>query len=69
MIEKTYRVEGMSCDHCKAAIEDSLNELSGIERANADPDRRTVEFAYDESRADEAKIKGAIKDAGYTLRS
>ena len=67
MTEKTFRVEGMSCAHCKAAVEDELNGLSGVERSNADFVRGTVEVAYDEDRVSTDDIRGAVEEAGYTL--
>ena len=42
MTEKTFNVPGMSCSHCKAAVEDELNELPGVEKANADVPRGTL---------------------------
>ena len=67
MIEAKYNVPDMSCAHCKSAIEDSLNELSGVEKANADPDSQVVEVEYDEDQVGEDKVKAAIEDAGYTI--
>ena len=67
MIEAKYNVPDMSCAHCKGAIEDSLNELSGVEKAAADPDSQVVEVAYDEDQVGEDEVKGAIEDAGYTI--
>ena len=67
MTEKTFRVEGMSCGHCKAAVEPELNGLSGVERSSADFERGTVEVAYDEDRLTTEDIKGAVEAAGYTL--
>lgn len=67
MIEAKYEVPDMSCAHCKSAIEDSLNEVSGVEKASADPDSKVVEVAYDEDQVGEDKIKAAIEDAGYTI--
>ena len=67
MTEKTFRVEGMSCGHCKAAVEPELNGLSGVERSSADFERGTVEVAYDEDRVSTEEIKGAVEEAGYTL--
>ena len=67
MTEKTFRVEGMSCGHCKAAVEEGLNDLSGVERSNADFVRGTVEVAYDEERVTTEDIRGAVEEAGYTL--
>lgn len=67
MTEAKYNVPDMSCAHCKAAIEDSLNGLSGVEKATADPDSKTVEVTYREDRVGEDQIKAAIEDAGYTV--
>ena len=67
MTEKTFRVEGMSCGHCKAAVEEQLNGLPGVERSNADFVRGTVEVAYDEDSVTTEDIRGAVEEAGYTL--
>jgi copper chaperone len=67
MTEKTFNVEGMSCAHCKAAVEDELNDLPGVERSRADFERGTVEVVYDEERVTAEDIRGAVEEAGYTL--
>ena len=67
MTEKTFDVAGMSCGHCKAAVEDELNELSGVEKANADVARGTVEVSYDEGTVTTEDLLGAIQKAGYTV--
>ena len=67
MIEKTLDVEGMSCAHCKAAVEDELNALPGIEQANADVATGTVEVRYDESKVGTEDLKSAIDEAGYRV--
>ena len=67
MIEKTFNVPDMSCGHCKAAVKDELNELPGVEKANADVARGTVEVSYDEVTVGTGDLKGAIEEAGYTV--
>lgn len=67
MIEAKYEVPDMSCTHCKDSIEDSLNGVSGVEEATADPDSKVVNVAYDEDQVGEDEIKAAIEDAGYTV--
>jgi copper chaperone len=67
MIDKTLSVEGMSCGHCKAAVEGELNKLSGVEAASADIEKGTVEVFYDEDKVTTEGLKGAIKEAGYTV--
>ena len=68
MIEKTFKVPDMSCGHCKAAVERELNRLSGVQRANADVEKGTVEVTYDEGKVTtDENLKGAIEEAGYSV--
>jgi len=67
MIEKMLNVPGMSCGHCKAAVEGELNALRGMEKANADVATGTVEVYYDESKVGTEDLKSAIEEAGYTV--
>ncbi|CAN5647645.1 heavy-metal-associated domain-containing protein [soil metagenome] len=67
MIETRYSVPDMSCAHCKSAVEDSLSEVSGVEKATADPDTKVVEVSYREDQVGEDQVKAAIEQAGYTV--
>jgi copper chaperone len=68
MIEKTFKVPDMSCGHCKAAVERELNRLSGVQRANADVEKGTVEVTYDEGKVTtDENLKSAIEEAGYSV--
>jgi copper chaperone len=67
MTEKTFPVEGMSCGHCKAAVEGELGRLPGVERSNADLERGTVEVVYEEDRVETADLRAAVEEAGYKL--
>jgi copper chaperone len=67
MTEKTLRVPDMHCGHCKAAVEGELSKLSGVERADADVEKGTVEVSYDEGKVSPEQLKGAFEEAGYTV--
>jgi copper chaperone len=67
MIEKTLNVEGMSCAHCKAAVEGELKALAGIVKADADVAMGTVEVRYDESKVGTEDLESAIEEAGYRV--
>jgi copper chaperone len=67
MTEKTLRVPGMSCGHCKAAVEGELNRLSGVKGSNADVEKGTVVVRYDEGEVSTEQIKHAIEEAGYAV--
>jgi len=63
----TLQVEGMSCDHCKQAVEGALKKLTGVERAEVNLDKKNVTVWYDESRTTVAQMKEAIEDQGYDV--
>jgi copper chaperone len=67
MTDVTFKVPDMSCSHCKAAVEEELNGLLGVEHADADVGRGIVEVSYDESRLGTEQLEGAIEEAGYTV--
>jgi copper chaperone len=67
MTDRTFNVPDMSCGHCKAAVEGELNRLSGVQRANADLEKGTVEVSYDEGTVSTEDLKDAIEEAGYTV--
>ena len=64
-----FDVEGMSCGHCKAAVEGELGKLPGVEGSSADFETGIVEVSYDEARVGTDELKGAIEEAGYEVRA
>ncbi|HZG62939.1 MAG TPA: copper ion binding protein [Rubrobacteraceae bacterium] len=69
MTDTTLKVEGMSCGHCKAAVEKELGKLSGVENSNADFEKGIVEVRYDEDRVTTEDLQGAIEEAGYSVKA
>ena len=61
----TYRVPGMSCGHCKAAVEGELARVPGVERAEADLETKLVTVSG-EHLVDDA-LRAAIEEAGYEV--
>jgi copper ion binding protein len=66
MTATTYRVPGISCGHCKAAIEAEVGSLAGVQRVEVDVEARTVTVT---GAPDEAAVRAAIADAGYDLEA
>jgi copper chaperone len=64
MTTKTYEVPGISCGHCKAAIEGELGGLTGVDTVAVDIDGRTVTV---EGTATEEAVRAAIDTAGYDV--
>jgi len=62
MDTKVFKVEGMTCSHCKANVEKNLMETEGIKSAQADIINNTVEIVGE---ADADKIEAIINKLGY----
>ena len=59
-------VEGMSCNHCKMAVERALTALDGVEQAVVSLEEKNVSVTFTPGREDESAVRAAIADAGYT---
>ena len=65
--QKTYSVEGMTCEHCKLSVTEELLEVPGIQFVDVDlPTGRVV--VEGEEVTDEA-VASAVAAAGYRLTS
>jgi copper chaperone len=64
MIEKTYNVSGMTCQHCVKAVEMELKEL-GLDSFKVE--LGVVKAKFDKNIISENKIINAIKEAGYEV--
>lgn len=61
--QKTFRVEGMHCEHCKNRVEESVGDIKGVAgKVNLKQGLLTVSYAEDV--ADDV-IKARIERAGY----
>ena len=64
MTTRLYSVPGISCGHCKAAIEDQVGKVAGVERVEVDVEAKTVRV---EGAASDQAVRGAVDDAGYEV--
>jgi copper chaperone len=67
MIEKTYKVSGMSCNHCVMHVKNAVTELSGVESCDVDLEKGSITVLYDETKLGYNDIKEAVKEAGYDM--
>jgi copper chaperone len=59
----TYRVAGMSCEHCKAAVNEEVSKVAGVEDVDVDLDTKLVRISGDG--VDHVAVVAAIDEAGY----
>jgi len=66
-MKKEFKVQGMSCNHCRMHVEKALNSLEGVTAVvTLEPAVATVEFSGEEKSLEE--LQKAVSEAGdYTL--
>lgn len=63
--ETIYKVEGMSCSHCKMSVEKAVLSLKNIEYAEADINKKILKV---KGNAKESDIKQKVEDAGFVFK-
>ncbi|MFC4183140.1 copper chaperone CopZ [Saccharococcus thermophilus] len=64
----TLQVQGMTCNHCKMAVTNALQELEGVNRVEVHLEKGTVDVDYDETKISLDKLKEAIEEQGYDVK-
>ena len=60
-----YRVPGMTCEHCKAAVTQELSAVAGVVSVAVDLDSKLVRVSGDS--LDDDALRAAIDEAGYEV--
>lgn len=63
--EKTYSVTGMTCGHCELSVREEVEELVGVESAQAD--HTTGHLVVRGPAIDDAAVRAAVTEAGYEM--
>lgn len=63
-MKKILKVEGMSCAHCKAAVEKALKSIDGVENAVVDLKNKSADVTLSKEVKNDVLAK-AVADAGY----
>ena len=63
-MERRYTVPGISCGHCKSAIEGEVAGVAGVTTVDVDVEAKTVRVEGD---ATDDAIRAAIDEAGYEV--
>lgn len=64
MQETIIKIEGMSCGHCKAAVEKALKAVPGVETAAVDLEKKQAVVT---GNAAMEAMREAVEDAGYEV--
>lgn len=66
MVEQTYKVPDVSCEHCVRAITGELEKLGGVDAVQVDIPTKIVTVRHDGSVSEDA-IRAGIEEAGYEI--
>lgn len=63
----TIKVNGMHCEHCKAAVEKAVNAIPGVKNATVNLDSKELKYEEEDENMPIALkiIMDAISDLGY----
>ena len=60
-----YSVPGISCGHCRWAIDRKVSAVAGVTAVDVDLDAKRVTVTGDD--LDDAAVRAAIDEAGYEV--
>lgn len=62
-----FAVEGMTCGHCKAAVEKAVASVDGVSRVEVDLGRKEAAVTFNPDKTGEEELKKVIRDQGYQV--
>lgn len=64
-MKKEFAINGMSCKHCVARVEETVNGLAGVDKIKVNLKKAAGTVKFDETQIDSQAIAAAITEAGY----
>lgn len=65
LVNKSYKVDGMSCAACSAAVERVTKKLDGVESVSVNLNMKKMQIEYDEDKVSREDIFAKIEKAGF----
>lgn len=64
-MKKQFAINGMSCNHCVAKVEQAINQLDGIDKVKINLKKNNGTVKFDEAQVSADQIAAAVTEAGY----
>ncbi len=65
LIEKSFKINGMTCAACVRAVEKAVGKLEGIDKVNVNIATEKMTVSYDEDKINQEDIIEGVNKAGY----
>ena len=59
-----YRVDGMTCEHCRLSVTEEVSDVAGVQHVEVDMPTGQLTVTGD---VDDTAIAAAVSDAGYKV--
>lgn len=60
-------IQGMTCNGCVSAVQNSLHKIQGVKQANVSLETNSATVLFDDKKVNEKKITEAVVKAGYKV--
>lgn len=67
MMNKAFKIDGMTCSACANRVERVIKKLEGVEEAGVNFATETLSMKYDEGKLSTEDIEAAVQKAGYKV--
>jgi copper ion binding protein len=68
MIETSYTVTGMTCEHCVRSVTEEVGAIDGVTEVSVDLPTGSVTVRSTET-VDETAVRAAVEEAGYQVQA
>lgn len=68
MIETSYTVTGMTCEHCVRSVTEEVGAIDGVTEVSVDLPTGAVTVRSADT-VDEAAVRAAVEEAGYQVQA
>jgi len=67
LIEKAFKIEGMSCASCSQTVEKAMRKMPGVKEVSVNLATEKMHIKYDEASLTDKNIKEAVSQSGYKV--
>lgn len=64
-MKRTFDVPRIHCSGCVRTVTETLKAVPGVNSAEGDQDRRTVDVVFDPAQVTEERLRQALANVGY----
>lgn len=64
-MKRTFSVPRIHCEGCVSTVEMTLKSVPGVQNAEGDAGKRTVEVVFDQDQVTEERLRQALANVGY----